>query len=107
VRWLIATLFFHTFIITDPEIERLLARIVPDVQNVVVMDLEISNIKRYILKIESDVCHTHELLTQVWLEYAPGVEFLRSQKSSRLAAVLIRFKFGGVSNTNQEKVKNY
>jgi hypothetical protein len=83
VRWLIATLFFHTFIITDSEIECLLSRIAPDVQNVVDMDLEISNIKRYILEIQSDVCHTHELLAQVWLECAPGVEFLRSQKNSR------------------------
>jgi hypothetical protein len=83
VRCLIATLFFNTFIVTDPDTERIFSCITPDLDNVVDMKAEILNIKRYILELQCEICHTHELLARTWLETPSGVELKNSRTNTR------------------------
>ena len=62
MRCLIGTLFFYTFIVTDSETERILLCITTDLDNVVEMEVEIFKVKRYILKVQSEILlHLNEL----------------------------------------------
>jgi hypothetical protein len=83
VRCLIGTLFFNTFIVTDSDAERILSCIMPDLDNVVDMEVAIFNVKWYILELQCEICHTHELLARAWLETLSGMELEHNQTNTR------------------------
>jgi len=76
-------LFFNTFVISEPDLERILSYISPDIENIVDIEQERFNIRRYILEIQSDLCYTHEQVTRVWLESQFGMKFRESQIRKR------------------------
>jgi hypothetical protein len=76
-------LFFNTFVISVTDFQRILAYIAPDIDNIVDIEQERFNVRRYILEIQSDVCYTHEQVTRVWLESQIGTKFRESQICKR------------------------
>jgi hypothetical protein len=50
---------------------------------VVDMETEILNIKRYILELQCEFCHTHELLARTWLETPSGMELKNGRTNTR------------------------
>jgi hypothetical protein len=87
VRWLVATLFYNTRVITDTDFDSLFKYLVPTEPSLINIETERINVRRYIAEVRSDVCQSHERLARAWLDGPCGQEFIASQELARFVTL--------------------
>jgi len=88
MKWFIGTTMYVTRIISAGDLDKIYCHLLPTTPGVVDGDAEMAFVKRMLLELQSDVCHTHELVARAWITGPKGQEFLKIHQSIRFVASL-------------------
>jgi HSP90 family molecular chaperone len=86
MRWFIGTMMYVTRVISDGDLDKILPHLLPTTPGVIDSSTAKTFIKRMVLELQRDICHTHERVARAWLNSLKGQEFLKLQKSLQLVA---------------------
>jgi hypothetical protein len=67
MKWFIGTMMYVTCIISAGDLDKIYSHLLPTTPDVADGDAEITCVKRMVLELPIDVCHTHELVPRAWL----------------------------------------
>jgi len=76
-------MMYVTRVISPLDIDKILSVVTPSAPNVVDLDSMRSDICRMLSELQSDICHTHELVARAWMEGPLGLSFLTDQDTFR------------------------
>lgn len=79
---------YVTRVISSGDLDKIFPHVLPTTPGVIDSYAEITFVKRMVLELQSDVCHTHELVARAWINGPKGEEFLKRQESMRFVATL-------------------
>jgi hypothetical protein len=85
MKWFLGTMMYVTRIISAGDFDKIYDHLLPTTPGVIDGDAEITCIKQMVLQLQSDVCHTHELVARVWLNGPQGQEFLKVHRCHGVA----------------------
>jgi len=80
VGWFLTTMIYVTRVISPHDLDKIMLRIKPTTANVINIEAEKKTVEHAILELQSDICHTHELVARVWIEGSHGEKFITCQQ---------------------------
>jgi len=83
VCWFLATMMYVTRVISPHDLDKIMLHIKPTTANVIDIEAEKKTVERAISELQSDICHTHELVARAWIDGPHGQEFITRQQQAR------------------------